>query len=199
MIIKIENGKIIIDGIEYIPKPEKVDDFDRFDLFFKYILLVEGGYSDHKSDKGGKTNYGIIDAVAKKHGFDVKSITKEQAKEIYKLDYYLKNNIDKINNDRLALSVFDWVVNSGNWAIKNLQKLLNDVLSISLTVDGVAGDKTIDAINSVENIDDFLNRYHKMQIGFYEKIAINNPSQKVFLTGWKNRVNKKIDFLKEMI
>ena len=32
-----------------------------FEKIFKYLLKVEGIYSDDKYDKGGKTKYGIIE------------------------------------------------------------------------------------------------------------------------------------------
>lgn len=60
----------------------------KFEMLFKYILMVEGGFSNHKHDKGGATNYGIINSVAKKYGYDVEKLTIEQAKEIYYKDYY---------------------------------------------------------------------------------------------------------------
>ena len=38
---------------------------DRFEKIFDYLLKVEGGYTDNKHDKGGKTKYGIIEEEAR--------------------------------------------------------------------------------------------------------------------------------------
>lgn len=164
-----------------------------FDLLFDYILIVEGGYSNDKYDKGGKTKYGIIESIARKHNLDVKTLTKEDAKEIYYQDYYLKNKIDRMKNKKIALSVFDWCVNSGSWGIKKAQQTLNE-LGYNLTVDGIVGIKTLHGLNSVDYID-FLKLYHQKQREFYNKIVKNNPTQKVFLKGWLNRVSRKEEFL----
>lgn len=53
---------VIIKGIKYKLVP--ID--DRLDIFMRYILLVEGGYTHHPMDKGGATKYGISHDVAKK-------------------------------------------------------------------------------------------------------------------------------------
>ena len=63
-----------------------------FDKAFEYILLVEGGYSNDKHDKGGKTTYGIIESEARKYGYkgEMKKMPKEIAEDIYKKKYWLK-------------------------------------------------------------------------------------------------------------
>ena len=42
---------------------------ERFNKIFNYLLIVEGNYSDHPADKGGKTMYGIIESEARKYGY----------------------------------------------------------------------------------------------------------------------------------
>lgn len=121
----------------------------------------------------------------------------ETAKEIYKNDYYDRFNINKIKNDKVALSIFDWLVNSGKWATKKAQQVLNNITNNQLVVDGILGDKSIEAINKVD-VDLFLTAYHNIQREFYNAIVKNKPSQKVFLRGWLNRVDKKEKFIKEM-
>ena len=101
MNILIEKDKVIIDGVEYI-KNQALNvvnaSGDVFDKIFEYILMVEGGYSNDKADKGGKTKYGIIEVEARKYGYkgDMKDLTKEIAEDIYKNKYYLSNNLDKM-------------------------------------------------------------------------------------------------------
>ncbi|MDO5089873.1 MAG: NlpC/P60 family protein, partial [Leptotrichiaceae bacterium] len=91
-------------------------DTERFEKIFKYLTDVEGVYSNHKNDKGGATKYGIIEAEARKYGYkgNMRELPLETAKEIYKNKYFYGNKLDKINDDRVALSVCDWIVNSGS-------------------------------------------------------------------------------------
>ena len=183
---------IEINGTKYKLVPLE----NKFDICFNYILKVEGGYSNNSNDRGGVTNYGITSKLAKTYGYEVASLTKEQAKDIYYKEFYLKNKIDDITNYKMALTIFDWLVNSGTWAIKKAQLTLCN-LGYKVDIDGIIGRDTLNSLNSV-NVNDFLNEYHRIQKLFYEAIVNNNPSQKVFLQGWYNRLNNKIKYIKEM-
>ena len=202
MNILIEKDKVIIDGVEY-KKNQALNvvnaSGDVFDKIFEYILMVEGGYSNDKADKGGKTKYGIIEVEARKYGYkgDMKDLTKEIAEDIYKNKYYLANNLDKIKDKRVALSIADWTINSGNWGTKKAQQTVNILKGEILVVDGVLGEKSIEAINSIRP-EMFLNQYHVLQRRFYQAIVDHNASQKVFLKGWLNRVVRKEEYIKEM-
>ena len=201
MEIIIGNDKVLIDGIEYIKSQSFNNNTsdDVFNSIFEYILSVEGGYSNDKADKGGKTKYGIIEVEARKYGYkgDMKDLSKEIAEDIYKNKYYLSNNLDKIKDKRVALSIADWTINSGNWGTKKAQQTVNILKGDVLVVDGVLGEKSIQAINSI-NPEMFLTQYHELQRKFYKAIVDNNPSQSVFLKGWLNRVIKKENYIKKM-
>ncbi len=191
---KVEDSseKTICTAPQDVAKDEK-----RLEKVLDYIFKVEGGHSDHKNDKGGATKYGIIESEARRHGYtgNMKDFPKDKAIEIYKKDYYYKNNIDKIADDRVALSVFDWGVNSGR-GIKKIQETLNQKFNFNLAVDGIIGEKTLAAMNSVEP-DLLLKEIHTAQRGYYNYLADRDPSQKVFLKGWMNRVDRKEDFIKK--
>ena len=203
MNILIEKDKVIIDGVEYIKNQalnvETSLSNDVFASIFEYILIVEGGYSNDKNDKGGKTKYGIIEVEARKYGYmgDMKDLTKDIAEDIYKNKYYLSNNLDKIKDKRVALSIADWTINSGNWGTKKAQQTVNILKGDILVVDGILGEKSIEAINSIRP-EMFLNQYHVLQRRFYQAIVDHNASQKVFLKGWLNRVVRKEEYIKEM-
>ena len=201
MEIIIGNDKVLIDGIEYIKNQafnNNTSD-DVFNSIFEYILSVEGGYSNDKADKGGKTKYGIIEVEARKYGYkgDMKDLSKEIAEDIYKNKYYLSNKLDKIKDKRVALSIADWTINSGNWGTKKAQQTVNILKGDVLVVDGVLEEKSIQAINSI-NPEMFLTQYHELQRKFYKAIVDNNPSQSVFLKGWLNRVTRKEEYIKNM-
>ncbi len=201
MEIIIRNDKVLIDGVEYIKSQSFNNNTseDVFNKIFEYILLVEGGYSDDKADKGGKTKYGIIEVEARKYGYqgDMRNLTKDIAEDIYKNKYYLSNNLDKIKDKRVALSIADWTINSGSWGLKKAQQTINILKGDILAVDGVLGEKSIQAINSI-NPEIFLTQYHELQRKFYQAIVNHNASQSVFLKGWLNRVIKKENYIKNM-
>ena len=172
---------------------------DRFEKIFDYLLKVEGGYSNDKFDKGGKTKYGIIEIEARKYGYNghMKDMPLEVAKNIYDKKYYHGNRLDEVKDDKIALSVCDWIVNSGTWGAKKAQQALNE-LGCNLVVDGKIGNKTIEALNTVDP-EKFLEKYHSLQRKFYHSIVASKSNQKVFLKGWLNRVVRKEKFLKDFL
>ena len=171
---------------------------DRFEKIFDYLLKVEGGYSNDKYDAGGKTKYGIIESEARKYGFKghMRDMPLDIARDIYNQKYYHKNGLDTLKSDKIALSVCDFIVNSGNWGTKKAQAALNE-LGFDLRVDGILGEKSLAALNEVDE-NKFLEKYHDLQRRYYKVIAANRPSQKVFLKGWLNRVDKKEKYLKSI-
>ena len=98
-----------------------------FDAAFIRIVGLEGGYSDHPADPGGKTRYGITEAVARAHGYtgDMRSLPLDVASEIYRADYWDACRCDSLPWP-LSLYVFDAAVNQGvQPAIKMLQRALD--------------------------------------------------------------------------
>ena len=171
---------------------------DRFQKIFEYLLKVEGGYSNDKNDRGGKTKYGIIESEAREYGYkgDMRDMSLEIAREIYNKKYYHKNGLDTLKSDKIALSICDFIVNAGKWGAKKAQAALNE-LGFDLRVDGILGEKSLAALNEVDE-NKFLEKYHDLQRRYYRVLAANKPSQKKFLTGWLNRVDRKENYLKEM-
>lgn len=106
-----------------------------FQKALAFVGLAEGGYSDDENDNGnwtgGKkgvgelkgTKYGI--SAASYQDLDIKNLTKEQADNIYKKDYW-----DTINGDKLpwplALVAFDHAVNAGVARAREALKVYSD-------------------------------------------------------------------------
>ena len=169
-----------------------------FNNIFKYLLKVEGGYSDDNYDTWGKTKYGIIEVEARKYGYKghMRDLTLDIAEDIYFQKYFKRNRLDEISNSKIALSICDWTVNSGKYGLTKAQLTLNE-LGFNLEVDGKFGNKTIQALNEVD-VDKFLSIYHNKQRQFYQNIVRNRPDQKVFLKGWLNRVDRKENYIENM-
>jgi lysozyme family protein len=82
------------------------------------LLVHEGGYTNHPSDPGGPTNFGITIADYRQYvkrdatAADVRAMNVEQAKAIYRAHYW-----DALRCDDLPAGidycVFDYAVNSG--------------------------------------------------------------------------------------
>ncbi len=85
-----------------------------FDDAFTKLVIHEGGYSDHKADTGGKTMYGITEAVARASGYtgDMRELSQDAAKLIYLTQYWDKVQADALPA-KVRYAVFDAAVNSG--------------------------------------------------------------------------------------
>ena len=170
---------------------------DRFEKIFDHLLKVEGGYSDDKHDKGGKTKYGITEEEARDFGYkgDMRDMPLSIARDIYDKKYYHKNGLDTLKSDKIALSICDFIVNSGAWGAKKAQAALNE-LGFDLRVDGILGEKSLAALNEVDEAK-FLEKYHDLQKIYYKGKVEADRTQERFLTGWLNRVQRKEEYLKD--
>ena len=171
---------------------------DRFEKIFDYLLMVEGGYSNDKYDAGGETKYGITEEDARKYGYKgrMRDLQLGIAKDIYNKNYYHKNGLDTLKSDKIALSVCDFIVNSGRNGIKNAQIALNRIAGANLEVDGIIGNKTLEALNTVDS-EKFLEVYHNLQRIYYRAKVEADRTQERFLTGWLNRVQRKEEYLRD--
>lgn len=167
---------------------------DRFHVCFDIVLGHEGGYVDHKNDKGGATNFGVTqktyDNYRESKGLlkqEVKFISLIEAKEIYYV-YWLESKCDHIMAP-VDLFVFDCAINSGSGrAIKLLQKALE------LTADGVFGKMTLLALDHVQP-KELAKKYLGEREAFYDRLVANDPTQQAFIKGWKNRLDKLAEHL----
>lgn len=157
-----------------------------------FIFKWEGGWSNHKNDKGGATNMGITIATWKRHGYDknrdgvidakdLKLITREDAIKILRI-YWNKWKADQIKNQSIANILVDWVWGSGVNGIKIPQRILG------VKQDGIVGPKTIEAINKYEQ-KILFDKIHKAREQYFRDICRRDNTQYVFLNGWLNRLN----------
>ena len=160
-----------------------------FDKCITVVLKSEGGYQCHPNDAGnwykGKlvgTKYGI---AAKFFGgqYDIKNLTKEQAKEIYHKYYWFPMRLYGIEDENVILHMFDMGVNSGKRnAIRMAQRIAGTI------PDGVVEHFTRRAINCYDG--NFLEDYKDARRGYYIRLSERKPSYKVFRKGWLKRIDK---------
>lgn len=172
----------------------------------KKVLEHEGGFVNHKADKGGPTNWGVTQAVYDKY---IQEVTKNpsykstiaeiqnmpigNALAIYKKNYWDVIQGDKITRYAIAAAIFDQAINRGPVAaVKQAQRLLG------LTDDGKVGPTTLSYLNKVDEAK-FLASYLAASKTAYQQIVANNPSQAVFLTGWLNRVDSLKNYVTSYI
>jgi lysozyme family protein len=149
-----------------------------FNKAFEKILTFEGGYVNDKSDSGGETKYGISKKAYS--GIDIKSLTLEDAKAIYKKFYWNKIKGNEINNQKIAELIFDTAVNMG---VRRAAKLAQKILNVKQ--DGIIGAITLNALNNV-NEEVFIKDYKLARIAKYVEIAKGDKIK--FLRGWIKRV-----------
>lgn len=158
--------------------------------FKKYapkLLQLEGGYTNHPDDLGGPTNLGISYKVYKAYCGQERTIKDLQNmsygtwESIMKDLYWDKCLADEIENQSVAEIVVDWCVNSGMVGLRKVQEI------VDTKPDGIAGPKTLAAINGSEQ-SELFERIMSERKQFYVNIVKRNPRQKVFMNGWMNRL-----------
>ena len=146
-----------------------------FDLAFKSVIGHEGGYVNHQTDPGGETKYGI--SKRSYPSLDIKNLTLEQAKDIYRRDFWDKLQLDALP-DQVRFDLFDAAVNSGvSTAIRFLQK------ACEVPDDGKIGSITIDAANRIDPqaLDKRLSAYRLLYL-------VSLRTFPTFGKGWITRV-----------
>lgn len=155
----------------------------RFEDAIDFVIKNEvgnypnGGYVNHPADPGGETKWGISKRA--NPTVDIKNLTLEGAKEIYRKKYWL---FDGITTQAVATKLFDSYVNMGHAAIKQAQAIVGS------TQDGFYGPNTEAKINALDPVK-FLSYYRVWLVRYYEDLVTAKPEMKVFLNGWIRRAN----------
>lgn len=141
-----------------------------FEQSFQIVVASEGGFSNHKADKGGATIFGVASKANPKEYAEIMSHLKRGDKEgamqitmeTYKTKYWDKvKGIDELSPSA-KLIAFDAAINSGTgYANKLVEKSHGD--------------------------DDHMK---DLRLEKYNRIIAKDPSQAVFKDGWFNRIAK---------
>jgi lysozyme family protein len=146
---------------------------------FDKLLKHEGGYSDHAADPGGKTRYGVTEAVAREVGYrgDMRELPLDLAQRIYKERYWDAVQAENLPPD-VRYIVFDGAVNSGvAQSVKWLQR------ACGVHDDGVIGPVTIRAASTL-HAEGLKRRILAQRLRFMAKL----PNWPAFSRGWANRI-----------
>lgn len=180
------------------------------DKLIDAVIAREGGYGDHPADRGGKTRWGITEAVARRHGYEgaMSTLPRTRAVIIYRADYWEAPGFDSLAPiaPKVAEKLFDCGVNMGpRSAIRFLQRALNALNReqydyADLVRDGVFGKATRAALRG------FITRRGRqgeavlgkaieaLQASHYIDLAERRPANEAFLYGWlANRIGSFIN------
>ena len=182
----------------------------KFTPAYRLTSKQEGGYANHKNDKGKETYKGIsrrywpkwrgwtfIDALKDIPNFP------DNLEQVHDLDvlvkeFYLENfwndlNLSSLTSQAVANEVYDTAVNMGGKAsVKMLQAACNLLNRDQKTFkdikeDGVIGPKTLVAIQKSEE-KYLLKILNVLQGCHYIGQLLDDSTQEVFLRGWLKRV-----------
>ncbi|MCK0532367.1 glycoside hydrolase family 108 protein [Sphingobium agri] len=169
------------------------------------VIAREGGFSHHPADRGGATNFGITEAVARANGYagDMRRLPRALAESIYRRLYWERPGYAFVAEmvPEIAAELFDSAVNMGAaTATGFLQRALNALNRNQkdypdLKVDRVIGAKTLAALRAFmalrgkagEKV--LLKAIEALQGERYLALAESRPANEAFLYGWlANRV-----------
>lgn len=170
------------------------------ELLIDDLIGREGGFTNHPADRGGPTNWGITQQVARAYGYagDMRDLERDEAKAIYRKRYWDRPGFADVATryPALAAELFDTGVNMGPpTAAKYLQRSLN-VLNRQardygdVPTDGDIGPMTLAALDAYkrrrgdvgERV--LFKAVDALQGARYIEIAEHSPSQEAFVFGW---------------
>jgi lysozyme family protein len=146
-----------------------------FDIAFERLMGNEGKYSSDPKDPGNwtggainkgtlkGTNWGI--AASSYPDVDIKNLTRDDAKKIYKKDFWDRARCDELD-PALAFQYFDAAVNNGPGnAVRFLQR------AVKVVDDGRLGDVTIAAIKLIHP-QKVIARFLAERLEFFTKTTV---------------------------
>ena len=150
-----------------------------FDECFRLLLDHEGDFADLKDDPGGKTRFGVTEAVARENGYqgDMRELPMELAKDIYRRRFW-----DALRAEELPAGVryfvFDGAAHSG---VAQSARWLQRALGVK--DDGVVGPQTIAAAAGLD-----AERLKAAMLAQRLRFMAGLPNWPSFSRGWARRV-----------
>jgi lysozyme family protein len=146
-----------------------------FDQAFDKLISHEGGYVNNPNDPGGETQFGI--SKRSYPDVDIKGLTLDSAKAIYKRDYWDRAQCDGLP-PAVAFQVFDAAVNSGiGQSIRFLQR------AVGVVDDGSVGPLTLAAIQRRDSAE-VVAHFNAERLEFMTRLS----TWETFGKGWARRI-----------
>lgn len=175
---------------------------DYFETIYSEVLKLEGGstFTNDKSDRGGKTRWGITEALARRHGYTGKmeDLPEDFAKKVYREEFWDNNRLEDIA--RISRSVANEIYDSGvNVGPGRAARWLQGALNMfnfgpgsppDLEEDGRIGRATLNMLEfylkkrGAEGLTVLLRALNGYQFEHYKNLAKADPSQRKFTFGW---------------
>lgn len=169
------------------------------------LIDREGGYTNHPADRGGPTNWGITEVVARKNGYagDMRTLPRAEAERIYRSCYWEKPGFAVLDPiaPTITAELFDAGVNMGPMeATRFLQRALNAFNRNQcdyddIQIDGNLGSATRGALSAFvakrgrDGEAVLLKAMQALRGEHYIALAENRPANEAFVYGWlSNRV-----------
>jgi lysozyme family protein len=155
-----------------------------YDEALRRLLVHEGGYTNHPSDPGGPTNFGITIYDYRKYvkpnatAADVRAMKLDEAKSIYRTKYWAAQRCDDLPAG-VDGSVFDYGVNSG---IGRSGKVLRRVVGLPDHT-SVVTDEVLNAV-AKRDAKAVILAINDERLRFLKSLK----TWSVFGTGWSRRV-----------
>ena len=162
-----------------------------FEQAFDRLIGHEGEFTDDPKDRGNWTTGIIGKGICKGTKFgisamtypdlDIKNLSLDQAKEIYKRDWWDKLNADSLDA-AIVFQVWDFAINAGmGTAKRKLQK------SVGMAEDGIIGPLTLKAIQKAD-LNDLLMKFNAERLNHYTSLSTWPRYGKT----WTRRVAKQL-------
>lgn len=169
----------------------------RFEEAYQLILKLEGGYklTDRANDRGGMTWAGIsrrwwpdwvgwifIDAYRDNPDVPLHSIDtlRRNTRDFYYRNFWNPLRLEEVKDTRISFTIFSCAVLSSKRTATRLAQS-----AVKVTVDGVIGPQTINALNAIDS-ELFDLRLFATRVRRYIEIS-DDPAQSGNLRGWINR------------
>lgn len=162
---------------------------------------LSGVITNDPLDNGGTSRFGL---TAKYHqnlvaqGFFTTAVPAGRALVMAQVAYAQEYSgplcLAEYKSQAVCTGVLSFAVLEGNIpAVRVLQTTANS-LGQDLVVDGFIGNKTLDAVNSIDQFV-FVNAWINNQKNYFDAIVQHSPSQSRFIDGWKNRADALMSLL----
>lgn len=154
-----------------------------WNICFERLIKHEGGYSNHSSDPGGRTNLGVTQEVWEDwtdravNEAEMRALTPEKVKPLYKDLYWERIKGDKLPSG-VDYCVFDAAVNSG---VRRASQWLQTAIGVA--VDGSIGPQTLSVASMTLPSTTIIN-FSAQRLKFLQGLS----TWPTFGKGWERRV-----------